>query len=203
MRRFQRLIRVRPLGGLGAYSPADTTPRPSYVHQQQEAVALQSAAPPAGVAQPGVVVPPSSGAVYMPLPPWEVMPSDGEPIDPADVVALGAVATPVVVLSFRVPTGRDGVIYSFGNQDFGAGWTQGTGDLIWRILRDGFPVRNYENIRVSLGNIANPVKIGIRIYEGESIEVTAENTAIPGNPNVGARIHGWFYPKSHDQQGWA
>jgi hypothetical protein len=145
--------------------------------------------------------------VYQPLAPWVQMPADGEPIDPITFVALGAQGTTTTILDFIVPAGRDGVIELFGNVIFGAGWVEGTGDLIWRILRNGEAVRNYEDIRASLGNVSNPVRIGIRIYEGDQIQVIAINAPAPagilGNPIVSARMHGWFYPKAHDQQGWA
>jgi hypothetical protein len=160
------------------------------------------------VVQPPVVAPPSSGAVYQPLAPWVQMPPDGEPFNPLAWIVLPAVAAvdnPIVTLV--VPPGRDGVITRIANVVFGAGWTEGSGTLIWRILRNGEAVRNFEAILASLGNVSNPLSLqgsGIRIYEGDTVVFTIQNTAIvPGGQQVGAMFGGWFYPKAHDQQGWA
>jgi hypothetical protein len=188
---------------LGTYAPADTS---AFIRAYASRVAVQPPPPP--VVQPGVVPPPSSGAVYTPSAPWVQMPPDGEPFNPLAWIVLPAVAAvdnPIVTLV--VPPGRDGVITRIANVVFGAGWTEGSGTLIWRILRNGEAVRNFEAILASLGNVSNPLSLqgsGIRIYEGDTVVFTIQNTAIvPGGQQVGAMFGGWFYPKAHDQQGWA
>ena len=193
--------------GLGAYAPASTVPMPDYRGREAEGASAQQqpSVPPSS--QPPVKPPPSSGAVYVPQQPWVTPPADAEFFDPIDYVALGNQGTTTVILTLNVPMGRDGVIELFGNVVFGAGWTEGTGDLIWQILKNGEAVRNYENIRASLGNVSNPVALGLRIAEGDQITVQVVNAAapagVPGNPITSARFHGWFYPKAHDTQGWA
>lgn len=212
--------RIRRLSGLGGYGPA---PQPVPVDPRQwatspsrlvspgssegvlgaETKATQPAPVPAQQPPPA----PPSGSIYAPLSPFVFPPDDAEPFDPLPYVALGAQGTTTVVVSLPVPEGRDGVIELFGNAVFGAGWTEGSADLIWQIRRDAQPERNYENIRSSLGNPSNPVKLGLRIYSGNLIEVVAINAAAPagiiGNPIIGARLHGWFFPKAHDSaKGW-
>lgn len=199
--------RRRGFAGLGAIAPADTLPRPDYRGADVERVAQQNVIAPPSQIVPAVTPPPSSGASYQQLAPWQFPPFNAEPFDPCVYVALGNQGTTTTILTLRVPDGRHGVIAKFGNQDFGAGWTQGTGDLIWRILINGAAARNYENIRASLGNVANPTDLGLRLYENDLVEVIVVNAAapagIPGNPIVSARLHGWFWPKVDDQEGWS
>lgn len=202
--RRRRVIVVRPgmRGGLGAYAPAETqTIQLQYLHP------AAPPPPPAPSAQPAIVPPPSS-AITAP-PPWIEMPPDGEPFNPLTWIAMPAVAAGVdnPVVTITVPPGRDGVITRLANMVLGVGWAQGTGDLIWKILRNGEAVRNFENVLASLGNVGNPLylfKSGIRIYENDVVQWTLQNTAlVPGGQQVGAMFGGWFYPKSHDDQGWA
>ena len=195
----RRFVIVRGGGvGLGGIAPAA-------VYDRFAATAPQPAQPtPSRIYQPASPAPTTqpSGAVYMPQYPWVYPPADAEPFDPQTWITMPAVVpgTEVQVLALTVPLGKNGVIQKFGNVVIGAGWVEGTGDLIWRILRDGAAVRNYQNILASLGNVSNPVDCGIRIFENEVIQVVIENVAlVPGGQQVGARLRGWFYPKAHDE----
>lgn len=214
MRRFiqfiplDRINRTRRLLGLGDIAPADARPHPRRYRDPEQFYEQQHVPPPAPQL---IVVPPpplSSQAEYAAgAPPWtrEGMPPDAEPFDPLTWIAMPVIhaTNENVVLALTVPMGRDGVIELFGNQALGAGWNEGTGELIWRIRQNGAAVRNYENILSSLGNVGNPVAMGLRIFENDTIQVMLVNTAIPPAAQpVGARFHGWFYPKSHSASGW-
>lgn len=195
--------------GLGAIAPApDVRPHPLRYRDPMQFYDEQHIPPPPPQPQPPERPAPYSAALYVPsAPPWTRAgkPADAEEFDPCPYVNLTAPVSTVAVLTFVCPPGRDGVIELFGNQDFGAGWTQGTNDLVWQILRNGAVVQNYDNIRASLGNVSNPVALGLRIFEGDTIVVQVINNAIPvvgAGPIVAARFHGWHYSSAQSAPGW-
>lgn len=201
---MRRRVVIIPSGirGLGAYAAADTA---AFNRAFASPVPQPPMPPPS--AQPWVQPPPSSGAVYQPFAPWVQMPPDGEPFNPLTWIALPAVAAvDTAVVTLVVPPGRDGVITRLANVALGVGWVEGTGELIWRILRNGEAIRNFEAILASLGNVSNPLSLqgsGIRIYENDTLQFTVRNISLAAGGQIGAMFGGWFYPKAHDQQGWA
>ena len=82
----------------------------------------------------------------------------------------------------------------------GAGFQDGSGNLIWQILADGVPIRNHEHILGSLGNPALPSETDpIRIYEGQTITLTIQNVAVVVAGQLsGGRLSGYFYPTEYD-----
>lgn len=138
------------------------------------------------------------------LPPWLYPPNQWENIDQANYVLLPAIAANVVIVSFQVPTGRNGVIKKIANNFVGGGWVEGTGAVIWRILVDGATppgANSYDNILASLGSPANPVEIsGFRIFENQVVTVEATNVSVVvAGQLVGARIVGWLYPREIEE----
>jgi hypothetical protein len=105
----------------------------------------------------------------------------------------GTVAT---IVQFVVPDGYDGVINAFSWNFTGGGFVNGSGDIIVQLLRNGAPIRNYDNILVEAGSIGTPRPISpIRIYSGQVITLTINHFA---NPllvdDVVGSIQGYFYP---------
>ena len=187
-----------PPGGVMQIAPAPAPPLPD--------ISSPILLPPI-LSQPVAESTKPSGVVYDPKAPWIEPPPEAEAIDPVNWATLTAAVSTIVVLDFTVPEGRDGVIKLFGMQVFGAGWTEGTTQLVWRILIDGQPVRNYSNILASLGNVGNPAPLGgragLRIFEGNRVQVICVNNAVvAGGQQLGARMGGWYYSKTHDQSGW-
>jgi hypothetical protein len=140
------------------------------------------------------------------LPLWIYPPINWENIDQIAYVALPAINAEAVILSFQVPLGRNGIINKVACNFVGGGWTEGTGDLLWRILVDnGTPpgANSYEAIPASLGSPAQPVGIaGFRIFENQVVKVDIFNN--PAGPNggvivagqfAGARLCGYLYPR--------
>lgn len=128
-----------------------------------------------------------------------------ENIDQDNYALLPPIGSTVVIVSYVVPPGRNGIIYKVANNFVGGGWVEGTGDLIWRILVDGTPppgAVSYDAILASLGNPASPTEIpGFRIFENQVLQLVAFNN--PAGPDggvvvagqrVGARFVGWNYP---------
>ena len=117
--------------------------------------------------------------------------------DPADV--------DVVIFSFKVPVGYDGMILGQYNT-LSTFFAQGSGDIAWRIRADGRYLRDRGNITVSIGSNKRlyPVAGGLQLRSNNLVEfvVSAPNTGgsihSPGRGQaiyVLAGLHGWFYPR--------
>lgn len=134
------------------------------------------------------------------LPAHLFMPPDGVPFDPTAYISLPAIGATSTVLSLTVSDGYLGVIRVMGNVFVGAGWTEGSGALVWQLLDNGGVIRNYDNIVSSLGMVNNPRPVGggggIIIAEGHQIILQVNNVSLAvGGASVGARLGGWFISK--------
>lgn len=141
-------------------------------------------------------------------PTWIDPPDGWENLDLLNYVALPAIAGEAVILSFRIPQGRNGIIKKVGNNFVGGGWVEGSGDVTWSIQVDGAPppgATSYDSILGSLGSPANPVEIaGFRVFENQLLTVEVNNIAIPvAGQLAGARLVGFLYPvESEDSEPW-
>jgi hypothetical protein len=138
------------------------------------------------------------------LPPWIFPPVNSIAFDNAGDILLPAIGVgETVVFQFTVPTGHNGVIKEIANAFIGSGFTDGSGQIIWRILQNNQAVRGKENILNSLGSVAIPSRVGggayIRIIENDIIALTVNNVAIaPAGQLIAGRLSGWFYKKDID-----
>lgn len=153
---------------------------------------------PMGVGQDALNSGPGVQAIELPY--RNFVPNNWENIDQLAYVALPAIGADAVIISFKVPPGRNGIIRKVGNNFVGGGWTEGTGDVVWKILADGTPppgATSYNNILGSLGSPANPTEIpGFRIFENQLITVEATNVnVVVAGQLVGARLVGYLYPR--------
>jgi len=123
--------------------------------------------------------------------------------NPIGTIPLPDPADPdLPILSFRVPLGYDGIILAQFH-GFTGDYNQGSGDLVWRIRVDGRYLRDCGNMEVSLGSSKqlSPIAGGLQLRSDNFVEylVAAPNTTgslpLPGQGNVIAGLHGWFYPR--------
>lgn len=131
--------------------------------------------------------------------PWIDEPDGSIPFDEQNGIALPAVgAGETVVLAFIVPEGFNGVIKWLSNNFLGGGFVAFTGDIIWRILADNRPIRNFSNIQAEKGTTNIPREISpIRIYSGQTIQFMVNhvaNAALAGQ--VVCSLVGYIYPAS-------
>ncbi len=128
--------------------------------------------------------------------PWIEPPEGSIPFDQQDGIILPALAGDTVVATLVVPDGYDGVINSINCNYTGGGFVQFSGDIVWKIFRNGASVRNFDSIRNEKGSIVDPRRISpIRVYSGQVILFTVNhvaNGALAGNVVCG--FGGWFYP---------
>lgn len=139
-------------------------------------------------------------ALYRDSSPWLMMPSGGEPFrfPNQSSVTLGAIAADTVVVAFNVPRGKNGAITIISNQFVGGGWTEGTGDLVWRIDINGVSCQGYNSILASIGSMSNPADLRfnpIRIRENDFVQLILNNVnvGVAGQMLLG-QLGGFFYP---------
>lgn len=131
------------------------------------------------------------------IPPWIQQPEGHVPFDEQGVALVPAVGVGVVVMTFAVPQGYDGVIEYHSVNYAAGGFVNGSGDLIWTYLADGRAIKNYDAIVSEQGTLQIPrMASKIRIYSGQVIIVQvfhAANAALGGNTI--ATMIGYYYPR--------
>ena len=143
--------------------------------------------------------PGGSGASFSP---WLHMPLNGRPFHYQTAVNCPAPGSnDFSVLSFIVPPGWSAAIWGVSNLYTGAGFDQGSGDLIWRISVDGAFSPGFDSIQTTLGGINESRQLqGPIIAEGGqlvnySVSVSA---GAPFPTGLAAKIvcafDGWIYP---------
>lgn len=129
---------------------------------------------------------------------WLDEPPGSVPFDEKGALTLGAVPTPgvdQVVLRFTVPQGFDGVINYISNNAALSTDQEGSGDLVWRILINDRPVRNFGNILFQNGTIAQGRIVSpIRIFTGQVVTFTVQYAAGIVSGQVICSLAGYFYP---------
>ncbi|HEV2225127.1 MAG TPA: hypothetical protein VGR84_19195 [Candidatus Acidoferrales bacterium] len=139
-------------------------------------------------------------------PPWIEMPSSGEPFNLSGTIRMPALGVTATIVSIVAGVGRSGVINRLANQVIGGGWTDGDGNLVFQITRNGIPERDQQDLLSSLGEVIEPSPFGpLRMTENDVIALTVFNNNVPpaiGVPPAGqlvkGRLDGWFYPKDLD-----
>lgn len=129
------------------------------------------------------------------IPPWEIMPANGRPmrfetIVPAPV--MGTMDYPVV--SFSVPAGYTAAIKRHRHAYIGAGFNEGSGELIWRISVDGINAPGYDNMTTTAQD--EEIMGAILAQSGQLVEYTISvfGAALPDDILCGLR--GFFYPQT-------
>ena len=117
---------------------------------------------------------------------------------------MPAIGAEVNVLTFTVPQGKNGVIQKLANQMIGAGWVEGTGDVVWRLDIDGVPAQGYNNIIQTLGTPAVPADLTdrpIKLRENQVITLISRNVAVAvaGQLLLGL-VAGYYYPITQERE---
>jgi len=136
-------------------------------------------------------------AVYS-APPWEIPPDGSDPFDFWNVIDTPAAGSAeVTALSWVVPAGYRAVIRDLTHVVQGPDFGQGSGDIIWRLQADKVYIKNYGELTVSFGDIAQPRAVyGIRLAPRQTFYYRVKNV---GYANAGTKVicntRGWFYPE--------
>lgn len=139
--------------------------------------------------------------------PWVDAPYGAATFNPNKAIPLPDPATiDAVVLSFRVPLGYDGIVLGQYQCYRGGGtFVEGSGDIVWRVRVNGRYLRDMGNMQFTLGSPQrlSPCPGGLWLMSGNLVEyvVSAPNTSgslpLPGQGNILASLHGWFFPRGH------
>lgn len=144
---------------------------------------------------------PGMGTIYD-QPPWVKMPAQGRrfsKISSIPIPLVGQFGTDVLVTSFIVPQGWDGVIASTVNQFTGLNFNEGSGDISWRLQINQRYVKDMGNIQVTLGTTTQPWPVNggsIRLVSRQLVQffVNVAN-ANPAGGRIVCAMFGWFYPR--------
>lgn len=130
--------------------------------------------------------------------PWVNEPPGSIPFDEQGGITLGAAPTPGVdqpVVTMTVPQGFDGVIKYISNNATDPAFVDFSGDLIWKILINGRPVRNFGNILARKGTMAQGRIISpIRIFSGDVVTYSVQFAAGAVTGQVVCSFSGYYYP---------
>lgn len=121
--------------------------------------------------------------------PWIFPPPGYESFDPTGVIATPVAAGENTVLELKAPIGWDGIILRIANIFQGPGFIDGSGNLIWRILINGTPVKNYGRITTTIGTYS-PAGYGYGIREISGIILHSGDTAVYSVNNSNAGLAG-------------
>lgn len=137
--------------------------------------------------------------------PWVEPPPGAITFNPDKAIPLPDPAdTDVVVLSFRVPLAYDGILLAQYHAYRGSGtFVEGSGDIIWRVRVNGRYLRDMGNMQVSIGSpqTLSPCPGGLWLHSGNLVEYVVSapngtgNLPLPGQGNILAGLHGWFFPR--------
>lgn len=111
-----------------------------------------------------------------------------------------ALDTDVILLSFNIPRGYDGVIKWITNTIMNTVPAFVPGDLIWKINADGRPIRNYGNIMQQNGTVAQGCEVSpLRVFSGQLITLAVQevSTGPSGGTLSGQTVGGlagYYYP---------
>lgn len=142
------------------------------------------------------------------LPVRNAIPPDGEEFRWANYIDLPNPGDPgAVVVSFKVPAGRNCVINRIANVYVGGGFQEGGGLVTWQLFQDatgfgtargGVVMPNFDDIVASLGTVANPgVLNGLLANEGQLVALIVFNDPtgpLSSGQRIGGLIGGYYYP---------
>ena len=128
--------------------------------------------------------------------PWGPYPDNRLPFDYGGAIALPAIPGENTVITFQVPNGYDGVAMAYSLNFLGGGFTQESGDIIWRIYRNNVAIRNFEQITTERVSISTPRNIAnLQVFSLDIITITVNHVAnVALNGQVVASMMGYFYP---------
>lgn len=131
---------------------------------------------------------------------FKVTPQNGFPSYPA----VGASA--IQVVAYVVPKGRLAVIRLVAIAHVGGNPPDGTGIVIWRLLKNGSGIRGLNALYTQVGTMANPQSMVILGIENDIIAITAECPALlpsgavnpgpPGGSTTAGSLDGFTVPLS-------
>lgn len=102
--------------------------------------------------------------------------------------------TPVLLLTYQVPTAMSGAINAMVIQHVGAAgsFADNSGNVVWHVFKNGAPVRGLGNVYAQIGSTQQPVDSYLLLQQNDLIQIFVE---CPGAPPAGtpfARLIGFI-----------
>lgn len=130
--------------------------------------------------------------------PFTVTPAAGAPNYP------GVGALPIVVISWMVPVGMASFIRELAIVHIGGNDPSFSGQVIWRVLKNGAGIRGLNQLTATYGTFAAPKPVVLFGVENDIFSVTVElpallpngnaNAPMPAGSQTAASFDGWTYP---------
>lgn len=135
-------------------------------------------------------------------PPYIDAPDYAEPFDWNAAVIIPAIGSSRVIISFTVPKNRAGVIWTIGNGSGISGgiaaWQYGQGGLVWQVLRNGVPFKNFPNIVTIIGLVefgGSRLSAPLRLQANDNIALIVNNVNVdPEGQFLPGFLGGYYYP---------
>jgi len=109
-------------------------------------------------------------------------------------------AGPITVLQYQCPPGVLSVINQLVILAIGGGFSDFSGNVVWRCLLNGAGIDGLEMITAQMGSLQTPNPVQLLLNENDIftivVEVPAGQQPMPGGATTAARIQGWSYPLS-------
>ena len=111
-------------------------------------------------------------------------------------------ASAIIILSYTVPKSKFCVINKLGIFHIGGNAPDFTGQVIWRVLKNGGGLRGLNQLTAQVGTQANPLAVVLNGIENDTFVVTVEvpiNWALnppPAGSMTAASFDGFTYPLS-------
>lgn len=140
-------------------------------------------------------------------PPWIEPPASAESfLFNSGVAVMPAIGAQITIVSFVVPRGRSGRIWRVANYSNLTGgiarWVNGSGALVWQILKNGVPFKNFNNIVCAVGLVENggsKLSAGLALRANDNISLVVNNVSIPAAGQILAGLlGGYYYPQDLD-----
>lgn len=130
-------------------------------------------------------------------PPWEVPPEGADPFDFWNAIDTPGIGVEETALSWKVPAGYRAVIRDLTHFVDGPDFGQGSGSMIWRLQADRQYIKNYGELKVSFGDVAQPRGVyGIRLAPRQTFYYRVLNVSYgSAGTKVICNTRGWFYPE--------
>lgn len=105
-------------------------------------------------------------------------------------------AGPVTIFSYQVPPGQRVRIFEHALVNLGGGIVDMTGNVIWRFLVNGAPLKGLGAQLSQIGTFSTPDRVVIWLTENDLFQVTVESpNGVPQQAgNTAYRINGWTAP---------
>lgn len=131
-------------------------------------------------------------------PPWVVAPDGYLAVDEQSSVTLPIVGVSTDVLTYVVPDGWSAIFNKYSCSFEGAGFTAGSGDIVYKLFINDQPYKGFSAINTDRGNNINQRDLGtagIQAFPKDVIRWVVEHVNNGGiNGTVTCTLTGWIYP---------